>query len=138
LSIWGDERWKVSTLGVNLVKGRIPPKQMKQIFQSSKININLIHNGEREGTNLRTFEITGRGGFLLSEYVKDLDNLFIVGKELIVFKNHGQLRSRVREWLKKDQERSKITLAGFKKASTRHNYGKRMEEMLEIISQKYG
>lgn len=133
LNIWGDPRWFNSHLKNFVRGGRIGQKEMKDIIKRSKININIHHNVARSGTNLRTFEVVGSGGFLLSEYMPDLKRLFKIDEEIVCFKNKQELKAKVDYFLKNEKERVKIAAQGFQKVRSTHSYNKRLDELLSII-----
>lgn len=133
LNIWGDPRWFTSSLKNFVRGGRIGQKEMKDIIRRSKININIHHNVARSGTNLRTFEVVGSGGFLLSEYMPDLKRLFKIGSEIVCFRNQQELKAKADYFLKNEKERVKIAAQGFQKVRSTHSYNKRLDELLSII-----
>lgn len=133
LNIWGDSRWQSSSLKQYCRGGRINQGQMREVIKKTKININLIYYAEREGANLRVFEVTGSGGFLLSEYVKDLDILFKIGKELEVFKSKKDLLKKINYYLLKSKLREQIAKQGYKKVKMKHNYKLRLSSLFQII-----
>lgn len=133
LNIWGDPRWFQSKLKDCNKGGRISQKEMKDIIKKSKINVNLIYDAPREGTNLRTFEVTGSGGFLLTESVKDLVNLFKVGQEVEAFRSSDELSEKAKKYLDSERDRIKISHAGYIRSVNDHNYKKRIGELIRII-----
>ena len=133
LNIWGDPRWYSSSLKKFVRGGRIHQDKMKDIIKKSKININIHFNAPREGANLRTFEVAGCSSFLLTDYVKDIENLFKVGKEIDLYRTPLQMVSKSKYYLNNESLREKIAEAGYKKAKSMHNYVKRVQEMLKII-----
>ena len=132
LNIWGDPRWFKSSLRQFTRGGRIHQSKMKDIVKRSRININIHHNTPREGTNLRVFEITGSGGFLLSDYVKDLERIFKIGKEIETFKNSNELVKKVRFYLGNPFSAAKIAQKGYARAKRNHSYKERLAQMLKI------
>ncbi len=133
LNIWGDSRWFKSSLKQFVRGGRIHQNKMKQIIRLSKINLNVYYDFYAEGSNLRTFEVTGTGGFLLSEYIKDLKNLFKIGKEIVCFSSTKELIQKVKFYLERDRLREAIASAGFKRAQQEHDYYLRIKQMLRLI-----
>ncbi len=135
LNIWGDPRWFKSSLKPFIRGGRIHQNKMKSIIKKSKINLNIHYNAPREGANLRTFEVTGSGGFLLSDYLKDLDKLFKIGDEMTCYKAVKDLQSKASFYLKNEELREKIAQKGYKRAKNYHNYKKRTKQLLELINE---
>lgn len=132
LNIWGDPRWQKSSLKIYARGGRIHQNTMKDIIARSKINLNIHFNAPKEGANLRTMEVTGCGGFLLTDYVKDIENLFSPNHEAVIYKTDQDLANKVSFYLKNRKLRNKIALAGFKRAKKSHEYSKRIKQMLKI------
>lgn len=138
LNIWGDQRWFNSSLKKFTRGGRMKLFKMKDIIKRSKINLNIFFDDETpmEGVSLRPYEITGSGGFLLTQYVKDYDNVFVNDKEIVYFKTPQEMVDKVKFYLKNDEDRGKIAYAGYLKTLKDHTYEKRMKQMLEIIKKK--
>ncbi len=130
LNIWGDPRWSNSSLKKFTKGGRVSQDEMKKIIRLSKINLNLIYDAVREGTNLRTFEVLGQGSFLLTEYVKDLDNLFA---SIVSFKSKEELVKKINYYLLNEKKREKIARNGLKEVIKSHTYEIRLKQMIKII-----
>ncbi len=135
-NIWGDKRWFNSSLKKYVRGGRIPLKRMKEIIKKSRININVFFDDETpmEGVSIRPYEITGSGGFLLTQYVKDYDNVFLNKKEIVYFKTPAEMKRYIEFYLKKDDLRNKIAERGYVRTLKDHTYEIRMKQMLIIIN----
>jgi len=80
----------------------------------------------------RVYEIMAAGGFLLTDYRPELDDLFEVGKDLVVYKNAKDCADKVLEYLDKEKERKAIAQRGKSKVKE-HTYINRMQKMLSIV-----
>jgi len=137
LHIWGNKNWLKTPLK-KFYHGWIKDdKEMAEIYRKSKIVINIDQQiPEEVGLNLRPFEVTAAGTFLLNDPIKkDIFRLFEDGEEVVVFKNKEDLREKVNYYLIHDQEREKIAQAGFKRTKKEHTYLDRFEQMFNIVSQ---
>ena len=135
LNVWGDPKWQKSQLSSFVRGGRISQDEMKSIIKKSKININIHHASPGNGANLRTFEVTGCGGFLLSDNRKDLKNLFSIGEDIEIYKTVIELKSKVRLYLNDNKARNTIAKNGYKKAASLHRYERRIDQMLNLINE---
>jgi len=84
-------------------------------IQQTKIILNITDHqmfGAETGINLRIFEILSCAGFLLTDYCDELNDLFVIGKEIEVYKSSAELIDKVNFYLKNDDARSRIALAG--------------------------
>lgn len=85
------------------------------VFCNSKINLNIYLRTIRNGIPLRAMDIMGAGGFLISNYQKELDELFIDGEDMVLYYNDNDLILKVDYYLSHDEERRKIAANGKKK-----------------------
>ncbi len=136
LKIWGGKQWRNSTLSKCYQGGPITVEEMIKIIRVTKINLNVhvVENIYSEGTNVRTFEVTGAGGFLLANKRKSLYNLFDPGKEIEVFENSKELIEKTKFYLKNDFAREKIAGAGWRRTKMDHTYLKRFQALLKYLN----
>lgn len=105
------------------------------VIDDAKINLNTHHPiNDINGTNSRTFEVCACGGFLLTEYKKDLDKLFRIGKEIVVYHNITEMQTKIDYYLAHEKERRRIAKAGYKRAIKEHSYTHRVKTILQMIS----
>lgn len=136
LKIWGNKNWGRFGLSKNYQWGPVSVPEMIRIIRSSKItlNVHVVEQVYSEGTNVRTFEATGAGGFLLSNKRKSLYELFDVGREIEVFDSPEELVEKTKFYLKNDAAREKIARAGWERTASDHTYLKRFQALLKYIN----
>lgn len=136
LNIWGNKAWSETSLKENYRGGPVSVAEMKKIIRLSKItlNIHVVENVYSEGTNVRTFEATGAGGFLLANKRKSLYELFDVGREIEVFDGTEELIEKTKFYLKNDTLRGKIARAGWERTKKNHTYLKRFNLLLKYLN----
>lgn len=103
-------------------------------FRGAKIVLNNLNPAEIWGTNVRTFEICGAGGFQLVDWRPGLPQLFDVGRELATFDNIDGLRKKIDYYLREDDERRDIAAAGQRRARRDHTYGHRLTLLLATVA----
>ena len=111
-------------------------KDMLNIIKKSKILINKHIEDTEYAGNMRLFEATGSGSMLITDYKKDLENLFVVDEEIIVFNNNDELFDLINYYLKNDEIRLKIAKNGYKKTFDVHNYHNRVKKLDKFIKSK--
>ena len=111
----------------------ISPEEIFKHYSNVKIGININHKQSITGVNCRTFELCGFGVFQLTDFRKDLINLYNIGKELVVYENMDDLTNKVEYYLKNDAEREKIAVAGMTRTIKDHTYQKRMKYVTEKL-----
>jgi spore maturation protein CgeB len=103
-----------------------------KVFNASKIVLNTHHPQAIRATNLRTFEVTGCGGFLLVDRREDLMRLYREGEEFVAFEGKDDLRNKIEYYLSHPDEREKIGRQGQRRAYAEHTYARRLNELLAL------
>jgi spore maturation protein CgeB len=113
----------------------IPRSALKSVFLGSKINLNIHRESAYKypALNFRTFEITGFGGFEMVEYVKGLEELFEIGKELVAPKSSQEAIELAQHYLENDEQRLKIASNGQKRVLNEHTISHRIDSILKQI-----
>lgn len=140
--IWGY-RWpkvkKISLLNqgihkkiYNAAKSIKDLNKTCELFNLSKININIHHPHTKNGVNFRFFEIPATKSFQISDYYSDMKTMFNK-KEMIYYNDIKDLKEKVDYYLNNKEERHNISLAGYKKVIKEHTDYHRMKKMLTQI-----
>jgi len=84
----------------------------------------------------RIFETTGRGGFIIHPYIKGIEDLFEIGKEIITYKyaDFDDLFAKIEYYIQNPVQREKIRLAGHERTKRDHTYKNRWEFILKEIA----
>lgn len=89
--------------------------EMMNVFRSSKININIFTDENRDKTNPRSFDIPAAGGFQLSEKSDSILNYFSEGVEISCYDSGEELQSKCKYYLDNEEERFQISLGGYQR-----------------------
>lgn len=81
----------------------------------------------------RIFEIPACGGFLMTGYADGLETYYELGKEVVVYENTTDLIEKTKYYLNHDEERERISRAGYERTIKDHGYEKRFHEIFRII-----
>jgi len=131
---YGDRFKHYGNDGLGVVRG----DDLNKLYSSTKIVVGdtlCLNFNYPYYLSDRVFETTGRGGFLLMPYIKGIEDLFEIGKEIITFKfgDFKDLKKKIDYYLINDEEREKIRLAGFERTKKDHTYKNRWIKILEEI-----
>jgi len=102
-------------------------------FRGAKIVLNNLNPSEIWGTNVRTFEICGAGGFQIVDSRPGLSQLFEIGKELVTFGSAEDLKVKIDHYLAAPEERGAIAKAGRARAWAEHTYAHRLQLLLDTV-----
>ena len=105
--------------------------EIKNAFGQSSIDL-----ADNETANMRIFEATGCGAFLLTEHFDSLNQLFTIGKEIETYQNEKDLIDKIRYYLAHPDQREIISRNGLERCLKEYSMEKRATEFDRII-QKY-
>lgn len=103
-----------------------------RIYKKSKICINVAM---KEDLNMRCFEVMGAGGFLLTDYVPYMEELFEDGKHCAIYRSHDEAVDKAKYYLSHDEERERIAQAGHELVLNNHTIDKRVDRILEVAKE---
>jgi spore maturation protein CgeB len=107
---------------------------MMKVFNSAKIVLNIhVEDDLPYKVNMRTFEATGCGTFLLTDYAYGIDEVFKVGEELIVYNDEDELIELVKYYLNSEEKRREISSKAQKRAYEEHTYNQRIASLISIM-----
>lgn len=99
---------------------------------SAKIVLNITRShfyGAETGVNLRIFEAVAAGCFLLTDYCEEIEELFVIGKEIEVFRCASDLIEKVDYYLNNPEKRLAIAKAGHEAFIKKHLWVMRAEAL---------
>lgn len=107
---------------------------MFKVLANSKICLN-IHGGVAGdyAANMRLYEATGVGSCLITDWKKNLNELFEIDKEIVSFKTSDECVEKVKWLLDHPAERIQIAKAGQQRTLKDHTFEKRAQQLDEVI-----
>jgi spore maturation protein CgeB len=87
----------------------------------------------RETANMRTFETTGCGAFLLTENFDNLDQYFETGKEIETYHDERELIDKIDYYLAHHKERQEIARRGQQRCLSDYSMEKRAAHFDKIV-----
>lgn len=100
--------------------------EMYQIFKASKINLNITLKILQTGMPLRTLDILGAGGFLLSNYQEELLENFVPSEDLVLYNSIEDAIDKASFYLSHEDLRQRIACNGQAKVFENFNYTKQL------------
>jgi spore maturation protein CgeB len=115
-------------------QGEVWGADMYQVLRRSRVTLNShIDLAGREAGNMRLFEATGVGAFLLTDFKDNLDTLFAPDREVAVWRSTDDCLTAIGRALGDDNGRAAIASAGQARTITRHTYRHRAAEILDLV-----
>jgi len=111
------------------VVGNVYNEKHSRIVSETKINLNFTKG---DGTSNRIYKLMAAGGFVLTQPWYRMGEDFEISKDLDVFRTPEELRSKIKYYLKHEEEREKIAEYGFKTVQKydNNNYAKKIIEKI--------
>ena len=107
---------------------------MYQALRRSKITLNShIDMAGREAGNMRLFEATGVGAFLLTDFKDNLYTLFEPDREVAVWRSVDDCLEAIDRALGDADRRAAIAAAGQARTMAQHTYRNRAAEILGFV-----
>ena len=106
---------------------------MYQVLRRSRITLNShIDIAGNEAGNMRLFEATGVGAFLLTDFKDNLDTLFAPDREVAVWRSIEDCLKVIGRMIGDDRGRAEIAQAGQSRTLSQHTYRHRAAEILAL------
>jgi spore maturation protein CgeB len=136
LKLWGNlpQALPASSPLHRCFQGEVWGADMYQVLRRSRITLNShIDLAGREAGNMRLFEATGVGAFLLTDYKDNLETLFEPGREVVAWRSIDDCLGAIDRYLGDDESRAAIAHAGQAKTLVQHTYRHRAAEILGFV-----
>jgi hypothetical protein len=115
-------------------RGEVWGADMYQALRRSKITLNShIDMAGREAGNMRLFEATGVGAFLLTDFKDNLHTLFAPDREVAAWRSIDECLAAIERDLADDGARTAIAKAGQARTAAQHTYRHRAAEILALV-----
>lgn len=127
-----SKKIKVKCFGYGWGTRVLRDREISKIFQLSKISLNFSSTrGSHKQTKARIFEVTGSGGFLLTEYSNNLLKFFNT-KQISFFQNNKELLDNINKFLSNFELRDKMVFSSFK-ISKNYSYSSIIKKIITKI-----
>ncbi|MEM3816157.1 MAG: glycosyltransferase [Candidatus Bathyarchaeia archaeon] len=108
---------------------------MVKAFNAAKIVLNVhVKDDVPYKVNMRTFEATGSGSFLLTDKTYGIEKMFDLNEEVVAYEGEEDLVEFTKYYLENEEERVKISNEAQKRAYRDHTYEQRVKKILDYMS----
>ena len=132
-----DKGIHVEAFGYGWPNGPLSTEEMVCIYSKSRINLGF---GGVEGYGNayclkgRDFEIPMSGGLYLTEYHPELEAVYELGKEIVVYRGFDDLPETICRLLSHPDEAETIRAAGRRRALAEHTWEMRFEKVFSLLN----
>ncbi len=107
-----------------------------RLYSAAKIVLCVHYSGPgpwSRQASPRVYEALACGAFLLCDDCPDALTLFEEGRDLVIFRDPGELRDKARYYLSHEGERARIAEHGRRGVLARHTYRHRAERIVDTV-----
>jgi spore maturation protein CgeB len=136
LKLWGNlpRSLPASSPLHRCFQGEVWGADMYQVLRRSRVTLNShIDLAGREAGNMRLFEATGVGAFLLTDFKDNLDTLFAPDREVAAWRSIADCLKSIDRYLADGNSRTEIARAGQARTVAQHTYRHRTAEILSFV-----
>jgi spore maturation protein CgeB len=129
--VYGSAAWRTAPIHASRVHPGVFGTRTNEVFNSARINLN-VHRwfGQGSAMNLRLFEVPASRGFLLTDWVAEIDGAYRPGEHVVCWRTPEELRAKVAYYLAHEDERREIAARGHEHFLRHHTYAVRARELL--------
>ncbi|MHB9019323.1 MAG: CgeB family protein, partial [Minisyncoccota bacterium] len=133
IKVYGDNGWKKLFLEFPFLKNVfinkiVSPQELNEIYNTSKIVLNIHHSQFKTGANQRTFEIASAGAFQLTDFKDSIKEYF--DDTLVTFDSPIELVKKAKYYIENEKERKSLALKAQNIVSAHHTYKNRIDNIL--------
>jgi spore maturation protein CgeB len=136
LKLWGNrpETLPASSPLHRCFQGEVWGAEMYQVLRRSRITLNShIDLAGPEAGNMRLFEATGVGAFLLTDFKGNLNTLFAEDREVVVWRSIEDCLDRIARYMDDECGRTTIARAGQARTIAQHTFRHRTQQIIEFV-----
>jgi spore maturation protein CgeB len=132
LSLYGGF-WEKVPEARNCARGIVLGRDYRLAISGAKIVIGLVRRANRDGHAMRTFEVPACRGFMLAERTGEHLDFFREKEHVDFFGSPNELVEKVRYYLDRPDERTRIANAGYEAVTSGQNtYEDRLRQIMSI------
>lgn len=131
-------------LNLNVRSGLLAPRVIARIFAKKSINkikpdFRILDNFRAYlhlpilHTHARPFELAGCRAFVISGYSEDIGRYYTEDKEMVFYRTLPELVEKIRYYLPREEERSRIALAAYDRTLRKHTYEHRFRDIFKAV-----
>jgi len=133
--IVGDTGWAslLGATGWRHISGLDYYADLPRFYPLSTINFNCTSRQMIGAVNQRIFDIPACGGFVLTDYREQMEDLFDLDSDVVVYRDPDEIPGLIRQFIKDDVRRKKISYNARKRILAEHTYELRLQRLMAIM-----
>ncbi|MCB9834243.1 MAG: glycosyltransferase [Planctomycetes bacterium] len=131
LVVRGEEAWAEVLPTTNYGGPAGHGRELTALYAGAAINLDMNRLYQPDIVTLRVFEVAVAGGFVISEDTAEIRELFEEGREIALYRNLDDLRTKLRHYLGHEDERRAMAGRLRARVLAEHRVDQRIRRMIE-------
>lgn len=123
----------VTCFGFGWPDGAMDSDDIPLIYRRSLISLNFADSRGINQLKARVFEVTGAGGFLLTEQSNEIGSVFTAGHEIETFQSLAECARKIRYYIENPSARDQIAISGNLRSREHYTYVDRLTRIFEEL-----
>ncbi len=136
--IFGDHAWKLYLNGTSQLHSEVNYyEELPFVYNATKVNFNATSLQMKGAVNQRVFDVPATGGFVISDYRKQMEELYEIGTEAVCYHDPIEIKDLVGFYLKNDTARQVVTEKAYNRTINSHTYKHRLNKVISTMRRLY-
>ena len=105
-------------------------------YYSAAVNLNITMASIESGIPMRIFDIMSVGGFVLSNYQEEIEELYDIGREIEVYHDFDEMCDKAKYYLAHENERVRIGISGYLRTKDKYTCPIAVKNMVTITERE--
>lgn len=137
--ICGDPGWRGAVNGDTILHPELNYyDELPYFYNVCTVNFNTTSLQMKTGFNQRIFDVPACGAFLLTDYRRQIEDVFEPGREIVCYRDIAEIPDMIRYYLQNPTAREQITRQARQRISGAHTYRHRLETLTASMRSTYG
>jgi spore maturation protein CgeB len=137
--IYGDPGWKQHLNGHAVLRPELNYyEELPDFYGACAVNFNTTSLQMKGGVNQRVFDVPACGSFLLTDYRRQLEQVFEPGREVVCYSSIEEIEDLTAYYVQHEHERRQIAARAHARVLQEHTYVHRLTRLVERMRRLYG
>ncbi len=137
--IHGDPGWSTHVNGHALLGSELNYyEELPHFYNVCTVNFNTTSLQMKQGVNQRVFDVPACRSFLLTDYRRQIENMFEIDKEVVCYNHPDEIKDLISFYLRHPTHRQSIAAKAYTRVLEEHTYMHRITMLLDHMRTLYG
>lgn len=116
-----------------VIRGRAGHREINEMYNRSRICVNIHNKQSQKAVSPRTFEVLGSGGLLVTDREAAISDELRAGLDYVFYSDEKEMLDMIRRYVTDEESSRAIAISGHTKALRNHTYRRRADTILQAM-----